>query len=130
MLLWVAAGGAPFSFAISLMRRLRRNMVAEADLGGAAPTLEALPVHLYNTVIQQLKRNRSTNYKYKLSANNVLPPALPKTSARPCCLISGFRSTGVWTQWAGLCKFTIPAAKEYLWGFRSLSGMSAEEIFR
>ena len=53
-----AAGGA-FVFAVWLVRSLRRSIAAEADLeSGAAPSLEALPFHLYNTVIQQLKQQK------------------------------------------------------------------------
>jgi len=41
------------------MRTLRRNIAAEADLdSGLPPRLEALPLHLYNTVIQQLKQQK------------------------------------------------------------------------
>jgi len=53
------AAGAAFVFAIWLMRRLRQDIAAEADLdSGAAPKLDALPLHLYNTVIQQLKQQK------------------------------------------------------------------------
>ena len=38
---------------------MRRNIAAESDLdSAAAPKLEALPLHLYNTVIQQLKQQK------------------------------------------------------------------------
>ena len=53
------AAGAAFVLAIALMRALRRSIAAEAELDSGSPTkLEALPLHLYNTVIQQLKQQK------------------------------------------------------------------------
>ncbi|MGC2648161.1 MAG: hypothetical protein WA261_17895, partial [Candidatus Sulfotelmatobacter sp.] len=58
MLLLFAAGSA-FLVAIFLMRRLRHKITAEADLDStSATTVGTLPVHLYNTVIQQLKQQK------------------------------------------------------------------------
>jgi len=124
MLLLVAAGCA-FLFAIFLMRRLRRNMVAEADLGGAAPTLEALPVHLYNTVIQQLKQQ-----KHELQVQTLTEQRRARTTENFSQTVLSNLASGVLVFGLnGLVRQTNPAAKEIL-GFRSLSGMSAEDIFR
>jgi nitrogen fixation/metabolism regulation signal transduction histidine kinase len=125
MLILVAAGCA-FVVAIWLMRRVRRIIAAEADIGsGSAPALEALPVHLYNTVIQQLKQQ-----KHELQLQTLTEQRRARTTENfsqtvlsnlPCgVLVFGLN---------GLVKQANPAAKEML-GFGSLSGMSAENVFR
>jgi len=57
LLLLLAAGWA-FALGVWGIRRLRRNMAAEVDLESNAVSLETLPLHLYNTVIQQLKQQK------------------------------------------------------------------------
>jgi PAS domain-containing protein len=124
MLLLVAAGCA-FLFAIFIMRRLRRNMVAEADLGGAAPSLEALPVHLYNTVIQQLKQQ-----KHELQVQTLTEQRRARTTENFSQTVLSNLASGVLVFGLnGLVRQANPAAKDIL-GFRSLSGMSAEDVFR
>ncbi|MFZ0321282.1 MAG: PAS domain-containing protein [Candidatus Sulfotelmatobacter sp.] len=125
MLILVAAGCA-FVFAIWLMRRVRRSIVAEADLdSGTPPTLEALPVHLYNTVIQQLKQQKHELQVQTLSEQRRARTTENFSQAVLSNLPSGVLVFGL----NGLVKQANPAAKEIL-GFRSLSGMSAEDIFR
>jgi PAS domain-containing protein len=120
------AAGCAFTFLIWLMRRLRGGIAAEADLDSVAPrTLDALPVHLYNTVIQQLKQQ-----KHELQVQTLSEQRRARTSENfsqtvlsnlPCgVLVVGLN---------GLVKQANPAAKDIL-GFRSLSGMSAGDIFR
>jgi nitrogen fixation/metabolism regulation signal transduction histidine kinase len=125
MLVLFAAGGA-FLFAIFLMRRLRRNIAEEADLdSAAAPTLETLPVHLYNTVIQQLKQQ-----KHELQVQTLAEQRRARTSENFSQTVLSNLPSGVLVFGLnGLVKQANPAAKEML-GFRSLSGMSAEDIFR
>jgi nitrogen fixation/metabolism regulation signal transduction histidine kinase len=124
-LLLLVAAGCAFLFAIFLMRRLRRNMVAEADLGGAAPTLEAFPVHLYNTVIQQLKQQ-----KHELQVQTLTEQRRARTTENFSQTVLSNLASGVLVFGLnGLVRQANPAAKEIL-GFRSLSGMSAEDIFR
>jgi nitrogen fixation/metabolism regulation signal transduction histidine kinase len=125
VLVLFAAGGA-FVFAIFLMRRLRRNITAEADLdSAAAPTLEALPVHLYNTVIQQLKQQ-----KHDLQIQTQTEQRRARTTENFSQTVLSNLPSGVLVFGLnGLLKQANPAAKEML-GFRSLSGMSAEDIFR
>jgi len=50
-----------FSFLMGLIaiRSMRKNIVEEMDLTQDAPSLDALPLHLYNTVIQQLKQQKT-----------------------------------------------------------------------
>jgi PAS domain-containing protein len=124
MLVLLAAGCA-FVFAIWLMRSLRRNISAEADLETAAPTLENLPVHLYNTVIQQLKQQ-----KHELQVQTLTEQRRARTTENLSQTVLSNLPSGVLVFGLnGLVKQANPAAKEIL-GFRSLSGMNAENIFR
>ena len=125
VLVLFAAGGA-FVFAIWLMRTLRRNIAAEADLNsGAAPKLGALPLHLYNTVIQQLKQQ-----KHELQLQTLTEQRRARTTENFSQAVLSNLSSGVLVFGLnGLVKQANPAAKEIL-GFHSPSGMSAEDIFR
>ena len=74
LVLAVAAGA--FIFGIWVIRGLRRNIAAEADLdSGTAPSLETLPLHLYNTVIQQLKQQ-----KHELQVQNLAEQRRARTT--------------------------------------------------
>ena len=125
LLLFFATASA-FVFAIWLMRTLRRNIAAESDLGSsAAPTLENLPFHLYNTVIQQLKQQ-----KHELQVQTLAEQRRARTTENFSQAVLSNLSSGVLVFGVnGLVKQANPAAKEIL-GFRSPSGMSAEAIFR
>ena len=120
-----ASGGA-FVFAIWLMRALRRNIAAEADLdSGAAPKLDALPLHLYNTVIQQLKQQ-----KHELQLQNQAEQRRARTTENFSQAVLSNLPSGVLVFGPnGLVKQANPAAKQIL-GFHSPSGMSVEDIFR
>ena len=125
-LLVLLAAGSGFVFAIWLMRRLRRNIAAESDLEcGAAPKLEALPLHLYNTVIQQLKQQ-----KHELQVQTLAEQRRARTTENFSQAVLSNLSSGVLVFGLnGLVKQANPAAKEIL-GFNSPAGMSAEDIFR
>jgi PAS domain-containing protein len=120
------AAGVAFVFAIWAIRSLRQNIAAEADLGsGSAPTLETLPLHLYNTVIQQLKQQ-----KHELQVQNQAEQRRARTTENFSQAVLSNLSSGVLVFGInGLVKQANPAAKEIL-GFVSPSGMSAEDIFR
>src|SRR5260370_21723595 len=108
------------------MRALRRNIAAEADLdSAAAPTIETLPLHLYNTVIQQLKQQ-----KHELQLQNQVEQRRSRTTEHFSQAVLSNLSSGVLVFGPnGLVKQANPAAKQIL-GFHSPSGMSAEDIFR
>ena len=119
------AAASAFVFAIFLMRRVRRTIAAEADLAATTPTLENLPVHLYNTVIQQLKQQ-----KHELQVQTLTEQRRARTTENFSQTVLSNLPSGVLVFGLnGLVKQANPAAKEIL-GFRSLSGMSAEDIFR
>jgi PAS domain-containing protein len=120
------AAGCAFVFVIWLMRTLRKSITAEADLdSAAAPTLETLPLHLYNTVIQQLKQQ-----KHELQVQNQAEQRRARTTENFSQAVLANLSSGVLVFGInGLVKQANPAAKKIL-GFNSPSGMSAEDIFR
>jgi PAS domain-containing protein len=120
------AAGAAFVFAIWLMRRLRSNIAAEADLDSApAPSLDALPLHLYNTVIQQLKQQ-----KHELQVQTQAEQRRARTTENFSQAVLSNLSSGVLVFGInGLVKQANPAAKQIL-GFHSPSGMSVHDIFR
>jgi PAS domain-containing protein len=124
LVLAMAAGA--FMFAVWVIRRLRRNIAAEAELDSTAtPTLETLPLHLYNTVIQQLKQQ-----KHELQVQTLAEQHRARTTENFSQAVLSNLSSGVLVFGLnGLVKQANPAAKEIL-GFSSLSGMNAEDIFR
>ncbi len=130
-LVWRAAlvmvtAGSAFLFAVWAIRSLRRNIAAEADIdSSSAPTLEALPLHLYNTVIQQLKQQ-----KHELQVQTLTEQRRARTTENFSQTVLSNLPSGVLVFGLnGLVKQANPAAKEIL-GFHSLSGMSADDIFR
>jgi len=124
LVLGVAVGA--FVFAIWVIRNLRRNIAAEGDLDSvAAPTLETLPLHLYNTVIQQLKQQ-----KHELQVQTLAEQRRARTTENFSQAVLSHLSSGVLVfDSNGLVKQANPAAKQIL-GFHSPSGMSVEDIFR
>jgi PAS domain-containing protein len=122
----LAIAGGVFVFAIWAIRSLRRNIAAEADLDSAStPSLENLPLHLYNTVIQQLKQQ-----KHELQVQTLAEQRRARTTENFSQAVLSNLSSGVLVFGVnGLVKQANPAAKEIL-GFHSPSGMSAEDIFR
>jgi len=122
----LAVAGGAFVFAIWVIRRLRRNIAAETDLdSAAAPTLETLPMHLYNTVIQQLKQQ-----KHELQVQTLAEQRRARTTENFSQAVLSNLSSGVLVFGInGLVKQANPAAKRIL-GFNAPAGMSAEDIFR
>jgi nitrogen-specific signal transduction histidine kinase len=122
----LCAAAAAFVVAICLIRALRRNIAADADFDSSpAPTLENLPLHLYNTVIQQLKQQ-----KHELQVQTLTEQRRARTTENFSQAVLSNLSSGVLVFGLnGLVKQANPAAKQIL-GFNSPSGMSAEDIFR
>jgi len=125
-MLLLFAAGTGFVFAAWLMRKLRRNINAEFDLdSAAAPKLEALPLHLYNTVIQQLKQQ-----KHELQVQTLAEQRRARTTENFSQAVLSNLSSGVLVFGLnGLVRQANPAAKKIL-GFSSPSGMSVDDIFR
>ncbi len=123
----LAASCMAFLFAIWLMRRLRHSLAEDSDIDSAAvpAKLEALPLHLYHTVIQQLKQQ-----KHELQVQNLAEQRRARTSENFSQAVLSNLSSGVLVFGLnGLVKQANPAAREIL-GFNSPAGMSPEDIFR
>ena len=118
--------GTAFLLALLSMRLLRKRISEEADLSSdAAPSLDTLPLHLYNTVIQQLKQQ-----KHELQVQSQAEQQRARTSESFSQAVLSNLSCGVVVFGAnGLVKTSNAAAKAIL-GFASTTGMSAEDIFR
>lgn len=115
-----------FLLGFSLIRRLRRKMLEEGDLSdGPIPSVEQLPLHIYNTVIQQLKQQ-----KHELLVQSQAEQNRARTSENLSQAVLSNLSCGVLVFGSnGLVRTANPAAKAIL-GFASTTGMSAENIFR
>lgn len=119
---------ASLGFVISLIfiRLLRRSMDEESAISSdATPSLETLPLHVYNTVIQQLKQQ-----KHELEVQTQTEQRRARTTENFSQAVLSNLASGVLVFGLnGLVKQSNPSAKEIL-GFGSPSGMSAEDIFR
>jgi len=119
---------ATFAFLLGLfvVRKLRKNIAEGSDLSvEPAGSLNTLPLHLYNTVIQQLKQQ-----KHELLVQSQAEQHRARTSENFSQTVLSNLSCGVLVFGAnGLVKTANPAAKAIL-GFASTTGMSAGDIFR
>lgn len=114
-----------FVAAATLIRRMRRRMTAEALPQDVAPSLERLPFHTYNAVIQQLKQQ-----KHELLTLQQTERRRAKTSENISAAVLSNLSSGVlFLTTNGLVRRTNAAARRIL-GYASPSGMSAAELFR
>ncbi len=119
---------ATFAFLLGLLfiRMLRKSIDEESDFSaGATPSLETMPLHLYSTVIQQLKQQ-----KHELQVQSKAEQHRARTSENFSQAVLSNLSCGVLVFGTnGLVKTSNPSAKAIL-GFASSTGMSAEDIFR
>jgi len=114
-----------FVTAVTLIRRMRRRVMAEALMEGGAPSLERLPLHTYNAVIQQLKQQ-----KHELLALQQSERRRAKTSENISAAVLSNLSSGVlFLTTNGLVRRTNAAARTIL-GYASPNGMSTAELFR
>jgi nitrogen fixation/metabolism regulation signal transduction histidine kinase len=117
---------AAFFLGLYMIRRLRKNIAVEAALSDAAsPSIDTLPLHLYNTVIQQLKQQ-----KHELQVQSQAEQLRARTTENFSQTVLSNLSCGVLVFGGnGLIKTANPAAKSIL-GFASTTGMSAQDVFR
>lgn len=115
-----------FLLGLFLIRRLRKNITQESDLSdGAGHSIDTLPLHLYNTVIQQLKQQ-----KHELQVQSQAEQNRARTTENFSQTVLSNLSCGVLVLGSnGLVKTANPAAKSIL-GYASTTGMSAEDLFR
>ncbi len=119
---------ASFAFLLGMIfiRLLRKSIDEEAEISSeSAPPLEAFPVHVYNTVIQQLKQQ-----KHELQVQSQVEQNRARTTETLSQAVLSNLSCGVLVFGTnGLVKTSNPAAKKIL-GLASTTGMSAADIFR
>ncbi len=111
--------------AIALVRRARRQLMAEVLMAEGAPSLNQLPMHTYNAVIQQLKQQ-----KHELVALQQSERRQAKTSENLSAAVVSNLSSGVlFFTPNGLVRRTNAAARSIL-GYAAPSGMNTAELFR
>lgn len=118
---------ASFAFLLGMifMRLLRKSIQDEADISLDAPAFEAMPLHVFNTVIRQLKQQQED-----LKAQSRAEQQRTRTTERFAETAFANISCGVLRVGKnGLVKSSNPAAKRIL-GFASPVGMSIRDIFR
>lgn len=119
----LVCGAVAFLLGVILMRALRKKIRKEADLSSVST--DALPMHLYNTVIQQLKQQ-----KHELHVQSKAEQQRARiTEIFSQAVLSNLPSGVLMFGPNGLVKTTNPAARQIL-GFASATGMSAKDIFR
>jgi PAS domain-containing protein len=124
-IVFICAGFA-FLVALIFIRLLRKSIQEDAGLDdGKPPALETLPLHVYSTVIQQLKQQ-----KHELQVQSQAEQHRARTTETFSQAVLSNLSCGVLVfGMNGLVKTSNSAAKEIL-GFASTTGMGAEDIFR
>jgi PAS domain-containing protein len=117
---------AAFGLGLFIIRRLRKNLVAETDEINQAPlAAEGLPVHAYHAVIQQLKQQ-----KHELSSQQLAERRKAKASDTLSSTILANLSCGVlFLNTSGLVRQTNAAARKLL-GFASPVGLHSSDLFR
>ena len=124
LLLFVAF--AAFGLGLFVIRRLRKNLVAQPESLNYAPlAAEGLPVHAYHAVIQQLKQQ-----KHELTTQQLSERRKAKASDTLSSTILSNLSCGVlFLNTSGLVRQANAAARKLL-GFASPVGLHAADLFR
>ncbi len=119
-------GAFAFLLGLIFMRMLRKSIAEEGDFSAnASPSLESMPLHVLDTVIQQLKQQ-----KHELQVQTKAEQHRARTSENFSQAVLSNLSCGVLVfATNGLVRSSNPAAKSIL-GFASATGMSADDIFR
>ena len=117
---------AAFGLSLFVIRRLRKNLVPEAESLNYAPlAAEGLPVHAYHAVIQQLKQQ-----KHELTTQRLSERRKAKASDTLSSTILSNLSCGVlFFNTSGLVRQANAAARKLL-GFASPVGLRAADLFR
>jgi len=125
MVLVFIAGAFAFVLGAFLIRRMRRSLLAEESFPAGAGSLEMLPLHAYQAVIQELKQQ-----KHELQSQQNAERRRAKTSENISAAVLSNLSSGVlFVGSNGLVRQANAAARQIL-GFASLAGMSLAEVFR
>jgi nitrogen fixation/metabolism regulation signal transduction histidine kinase len=125
MALLLFAALAAFGLGLFLIRRLRKNLVAEpGSLNHAPLAAEGLPVHAFHAVIQQLKQQ-----KHELATQQLSDRRKAKASDSLSSTVLSNLSCGVlFFNTAGLVRQANSAARKLL-GFASPVGLHVADLF-
>jgi PAS domain-containing protein len=117
---------AAFILGVFVIRRLRKNLVAEPESLTQAPIpSDGLPVHAYHAVIQQLKQQ-----KHELSAQQLADRRRARASDTLSATVLANLSCGVlFFNTSGLVRQANAAARKLL-GFASPVGLNIADLFR
>jgi nitrogen fixation/metabolism regulation signal transduction histidine kinase len=118
---------ASFAFVLGMvfMRLLRKSIQEEADISSGTPAFETLPLHVYNTVIRQLKEQQD-----ELKAQSQAEQQRSRSTERFNEAVLSSTSCGVLRIGKNnLIKSANPAAKQIL-AFASPVGMNMSDLFR
>jgi PAS domain-containing protein len=126
MALLLFAALAAFGLGLFLIRRLRKNLVADPEALNYAPlAAEGLPVHAYHAVIQQLKQQ-----KHELATQQLSDRRKAKASDSLSSTVLSNLSCGVlFFNTAGLVRQANSAARKLL-GFASPVGLHVADLFQ
>jgi nitrogen fixation/metabolism regulation signal transduction histidine kinase len=125
MVIILAVAGIAFWLGVSIIRRMRRSLNAEASFTVGTPSAQTLPLDTYNAVIQQLKQQ-----KHELQSEQQVERRRAKASENISATVLSNLPTGVlFFAPDGLVRQANGAAKRIL-GFASPVGMKASQIFR
>jgi PAS domain-containing protein len=115
-----------FLMGLLFIRALRKSIAKDRDFSAnPTATLDTLPLHLYNTVIQQLKQQ-----KHELQVQSKAEQQRARISDNFSHAVLANLSCGVLVFGTnGLVKSANPSAKSIL-GFVTTTGMGADDIFR
>ena len=119
---------ASFSFVLGLIfiRMLRKSITEEANISSGSPLgSEAMPMHVYNTVIHELNQQKN-----KLQEQTQAELQRTRLNEAVAQAVVSHLSSGVLVFGTnGLVKSSNSAAKEIL-GFAATAGMGVDDIFR
>lgn len=114
-----------FLLGMILMRLLRKSIQEEGEICSQATGFEAMPLHVYNTVIRQLKQQQD-----ELKAQSKADQQRSRTTERFAeAVFSNLRCGVLGIEKNGLIRSINPAARQVL-GFASPVGMSLRDVFR
>jgi PAS domain-containing protein len=119
------AAGFSFIMATLIIRRMRTSIASEGQVTEPPKSLEQLPLHMYNAVIQQLKQQ-----KHELLTQQQADQRRARTTENvSAAILSNLSSGVVFFAPNGLVRQANQSAKSIL-GIGAAAGMDAEALFR
>jgi len=125
MALLLFAAAFAYGMGVIMVRRMRRNLLAEAAEVVTPTSRELLPLQTYNAVIQQLKQQ-----KHELLSEQQAERRRAKTSENISATVLSHLPTGVLFLTPNAIVRQANGAARQILGFASPAGMSLTELFR